>query len=68
MEQLIGQILNNQYRLTSLLGDRSGHQVGQVYLVDFGSVQTIVHTCTRTIVGTPGYIPLGQFGYLLRNS
>ncbi len=45
-----------------LFSDRSGHSAGQVYLVDFGSVQTIVHTGTRTIVGTPGYIPLEQFG------
>lgn len=45
-----------------LLGDRSGHQLGQIYLVDFGSVQTVVHGGTRTIVGTYGYMPPEQFG------
>ena len=47
-----------------LLGDRSGNSVGQVYLVDFGSVQTVLATegSTRTVVGTYGYMPLEQFG------
>ncbi|BAY21298.1 serine/threonine kinase [Calothrix sp. NIES-2100] len=47
-----------------LLGDRSGNNVGQVYLVDFGSVQTVLATegSTRTVVGTYGYMPLEQFG------
>ncbi|OUL17964.1 serine/threonine-protein kinase [Nostoc sp. 106C] len=47
-----------------LLGDRSGNSVGQVYLVDFGSVQTVLATegATRTIVGTYGYMPPEQFG------
>ncbi|MEA5498388.1 serine/threonine-protein kinase [Limnoraphis robusta Tam1] len=45
-----------------LLGDRSGHSVGQVYLIDLGSVQTVVHGGTRTIVGTYGYMPPEQFG------
>lgn len=47
-----------------LLGNRSGHSVGQVYLVDFGSVQTILATegTTRTVVGTYGYMPPEQFG------
>lgn len=45
-----------------LLGDRSGHNVGQVYLIDLGSVQTVVHGGTRTIVGTYGYMPPEQFG------
>jgi serine/threonine protein kinase len=44
------------------LGDRSGNSPGQVYLIDFGSVQTAVHGGTRTIVGTYGYMPLEQFG------
>jgi serine/threonine protein kinase len=36
---------------------------GQVYLVDFGSVQTAVNTSnTITIVGTYGYMPPEQFG------
>nr|WP_290226612.1 serine/threonine-protein kinase [Trichocoleus desertorum] len=45
-----------------LLGDRSGHSLGQIYLVDFGSVQTAVQDETRTIVGTYGYMPFEQFG------
>jgi hypothetical protein len=45
-----------------LLGDRSGNSPGQVYLIDFGSVQTAVHGGTRTIVGTYGYMPPEQFG------
>ncbi|MEP6531036.1 serine/threonine protein kinase [Microcoleus vaginatus ZQ-A3] len=45
-----------------LLGSRSGNSPGQVYLIDFGSVQTAVHGGTRTIVGTYGYMPPEQFG------
>jgi serine/threonine protein kinase len=47
-----------------LLGDRSGNSVGQVYLVDFGSVQTIAARSgsTVTVVGTYGYMPPEQFG------
>ncbi|WP_036479738.1 serine/threonine-protein kinase [Myxosarcina sp. GI1] len=46
-----------------LLGDRSGNYVGQVYLVDFGSVQAATKELgTRTVVGTYGYMPLEQFG------
>jgi serine/threonine protein kinase len=46
-----------------LLGDRSGNSVGDIYLVDFGSVQTAASTegGTITIVGTSGYMPLEQF-------
>ena len=47
-----------------LLGERSAHHVGQVYLVDFGSVQNVLDTeaGTRTVVGTYGYMPPEQFG------
>ncbi|MBW4638810.1 MAG: serine/threonine protein kinase [Gloeocapsa sp. UFS-A4-WI-NPMV-4B04] len=47
-----------------LLGERSGNNVGQVYLVDFGSVQTLAarEGGTMTIVGTYGYMPPEQFG------
>lgn len=47
-----------------LLGNRSGHSVGQVYLVDFGAVQTIASTeyDTFTVVGSYGYMPFEQFG------
>jgi serine/threonine protein kinase len=47
-----------------LLADRSGNRLGRVYLVDFGSVQTLA---TRgggsiTVVGTYGYMPPEAFG------
>jgi serine/threonine protein kinase len=45
-----------------LLGDRTGHSPGQIYLVDFGCVQTVAHSGTRTVVGTYGYMPPEQFG------
>jgi serine/threonine protein kinase len=53
-----------------LLGDayggrsqRAGNSAGQVYLVDFGSVQTVAkESGTRTVVGTYGYMPPEQFG------
>jgi serine/threonine protein kinase len=47
-----------------LLSERSGNSLGQVYLVDFGSVQTVLATevGTRTVVGTYGYMPPEQFG------
>lgn len=47
-----------------LLGERSGNSVGSVYLVDFGSVQTVLAAegGTITIVGTYGYMPQEQFG------
>jgi len=46
-----------------LLGNRSGNSIGDVYLVDFGSVQTAAskNDGTITIVGSAGYIPLEQF-------
>ncbi len=47
-----------------LLSNRSGNNVGQVYLVDFGSVQTLAATegGTITVVGPYGYMPQEQFG------
>lgn len=47
-----------------LLNNRSGNYVGQVYLVDFGSVQNLaaVEGGTFTVVGTYGYMPVEQFG------
>lgn len=46
-----------------LLTNRSGNHIGQVYLVDFGSVQAAVgEGGTRTVVGTYGYMPPEQFG------
>jgi serine/threonine protein kinase len=49
-----------------LLGNRSGHSPGEVYLVDFGSVKTAVgKSSTVTVVGTYGYMPPEQFGGLI---
>jgi hypothetical protein len=45
-----------------LLTDRTAHSPGQVYLVDFGSVQAGGSEGTRTVVGTYGYMPPEQFG------
>ena len=47
-----------------LLTNRSGNSVGEIYLVDFGCVQTTASKEYRTItvVGTYGYIPPEQFG------
>jgi serine/threonine protein kinase len=46
-----------------LLTNRSGNYVGQTYLVDFGSVQTVAskNSSTFTVVGTYGYMPPEQF-------
>ena len=46
-----------------LLGDRSGNSVGDIYLVDFGSVQNLAmkKSSTMTVVGTYGYMPPEQF-------
>jgi serine/threonine protein kinase len=47
-----------------LLENRTGNSVGKVYLVDFGSVQTLAARMggTITVVGTYGYMPPEQFG------
>jgi serine/threonine protein kinase len=47
-----------------LLTNRSGNSIGNVYLVDFGSVQNVAakDSGTMTIVGTYGYMPMEQFG------
>jgi serine/threonine protein kinase len=46
-----------------LMGDRTGNHPGQIYLVDFGAVQSTKREGgTITIVGTYGYMPPEQFG------
>jgi serine/threonine protein kinase len=47
-----------------LLSNRSGNSIGDVYLVDFGSVQNVAAKDggTLTVVGTYGYMPMEQFG------
>ena len=44
-----------------LLGDRSGNSLGNVYLVDFGSVQVARGGDTITVVGSYGYMAPEQF-------
>lgn len=46
-----------------LLTNTSGNSVGDIYLVDFGSVQNVLANDdgTITIVGTYGYMPIEQF-------
>lgn len=46
-----------------LLTNRSGNSVGEIYLVDFGSVQNVLANDdgTITIVGTYGYMPIEQY-------
>jgi serine/threonine protein kinase len=45
-----------------LLTNRSGNSVGEVSLVDFGSVQTVARrSSTMTVVGTYGYMAPEQF-------
>ncbi|WP_414621648.1 serine/threonine protein kinase [Calothrix sp. CCY 0018] len=47
-----------------LLTNRSGNNIGNVYLVDFGSVKTITASTsgTMTVVGTYGYMSPEHFG------
>ncbi len=46
-----------------LLTSRSGNSIGNVYLVDFGSVQTLAsNDGSCTVVGTYGYMAPEQFG------
>ncbi|MEO0457070.1 MAG: serine/threonine-protein kinase [Cyanobacteria bacterium P01_A01_bin.114] len=47
-----------------LLTDRAGNSPGNVYLVDFGAVQSLAaqEGGTITVVGTYGYMPPEQFG------
>ncbi len=46
-----------------LLKNRSGNSIGDIYLVDFGSVQTLASSeDTGTVVGTYGYMAPEQFG------
>jgi len=47
-----------------LLTNRSGNNIGDVFLVDFGSVQTLANNESgiSTVVGTYGYMAPEQFG------
>ena len=62
------QVIHRDIKPSNILLDRSSSTsdttLGQVYLVDFGSVQTLAarEGSTITIVGTYGYMPPEQFG------
>lgn len=47
-----------------LIGEKTENSVGEVYLIDFGSIQTTANSrdATNTVVGTYGYMPPEQFG------
>lgn len=45
-----------------LLPSKGNSTAGGIYLVDFGSVQTVPSSGTMTVVGTYGYMPPEQFG------
>jgi serine/threonine protein kinase len=64
LHQLYPSVIHRDIKPSNiLLKDRTGNSVGQVYLVDFGSVQTVTaESGTRTVVGTYGYMPPEQFG------
>ncbi|MEC4850461.1 MAG: serine/threonine-protein kinase, partial [Jaaginema sp. PMC 1079.18] len=66
LQQLHPPILHRDIKPSNiLLGERSGHSAGQVYLVDFDSVKSHSTTPagqTMTIVGTYGYMAPEQFG------
>ncbi len=45
-----------------LLTNRSGNSIGNVYLIDFGSVKATAKSETITVVGTYGYMSPEHFG------
>lgn len=65
LHSLTPPIIHRDIKPSNLvLSDRSGNSLGEVYLVDFGSVQTLAAQAggTITVVGTYGYMPPEQFG------
>lgn len=64
LHQQIPPVIHRDIKPSNILiSNRSAHSVGDVYLVDFGSVQTVANknSGTITIVGTFGYMPQEQF-------
>ncbi|MBH8564226.1 serine/threonine protein kinase [Nostoc sp. CENA67] len=57
-------IIHRDIKPSNIILIPDGNRVGQVYLVDFGSVQTLASKAgkTVTVVGTYGYMPPEQFG------
>ncbi|MDF5720454.1 MAG: serine/threonine-protein kinase [Rhizonema sp. PD37] len=57
-------VIHRDIKPSNILLSNRGNNIDQVYLVDFGSVQTLVGSegGTMTVVGTYGYMPPEQFG------
>ncbi len=57
-------VIHRDIKPSNILLAERGNTISQVYLVDFGSVQTLAarEGGTMTVVGTYGYIPPEQFG------
>ncbi|MEA5572740.1 serine/threonine-protein kinase [Calothrix sp. UHCC 0171] len=58
-------VIHRDLKPSNIILLENGEQIlGQIYLVDFGSVQTLVSKAgkTVTVVGTYGYMPPEQFG------
>lgn len=58
---LLSDVAPNHQHLNQLR-DKGQNTLGQLSLIDFGSVQTVQHDGTMTIVGTYGYMAPEQFG------
>ena len=59
------QVIHRDIKLSNiLLTNRSGNKIGDIYLVNFGSVKTLAasYTKTTTVVGTYGYMSPEHFG------
>ena len=59
------QVIHRDIKLSNiLLTNRSGNKIGDIYLVNFGSVKTLAasYTKTMTVVGTYGYMSPEHFG------
>jgi serine/threonine protein kinase len=63
LHQQSPSVIHRDIKPSNILIDSRGNSIGDIYLVDFGSVQTAACTNdgTMTIVGTSGYMPLEQF-------
>ena len=57
-------VIHRDLKPSNILLTNRGNSIGQLYLIDFGSVQTVAASegGTMTVVGTYGYMPPEQFG------
>jgi serine/threonine protein kinase len=66
LHQLQPPLIHRDIKPSNILltKNRSGNSIGEIFLVDFGSVQNsaAIDRGTITIVGTYGYMPPEQFG------